>query len=65
MNMYAKNMMYWENRHHTSIATLCQPVRHSCEIISLEDIVEVCIYMKFVESSDAYTAHFVNHVKRD
>ena len=35
------------------------------DIIPLEDIVDVCLYIKFADSEVGYANHFPNHLEKD
>ncbi|XP_068753516.1 uncharacterized protein [Montipora capricornis] len=49
----------------THIVCLHQPNRVRFSIVPLEDIIDVCIYMKFSDCDFGYAALFANHIERD
>ena len=49
----------------THIVCLHQPNRIRFSIVPLEDIIDVCIYMKFSDCNFGYAALFANHIERD
>lgn len=57
------HVVFGRQAHH--IVTVGQPAKHSCILISLEDILEVCLYIQFDGSNIGYAIHFVNHVEKD
>lgn len=49
--------------HH--IVALQQPNKNRFDVVLLEDIIDVCLYMKFSDSEVGYAAHFPNHFEKD
>ena len=49
----------------THIVCLHKPNRIRFTIVPLEDIIDVCIYMKFSDCDFGYAALFANHIERD
>lgn len=47
------------------IVPLHQPKKNRFDIIPLEDIIDVCLYIKFSDSEVGYAAHFPNHFEKD
>ena len=47
------------------IVPLHQPKKNRFDIIPLEDIIDVCLYIKFSDSEVGYAAHFPNHLEKD
>lgn len=47
------------------IVCLHHPNRSRFAVVSLNEIVDVCVYMKFTDSDLGYAAHFANHIERD
>ena len=47
------------------IACLHQPNRNRFTVVPLEDIIDVCVYMKFSDCDLGYAALFPNHIERD
>lgn len=47
------------------IVPLHQPRKNRFDIILLEDIIDVCLYIKFSDSEVGYAAHFPNHLEKD
>jgi len=47
------------------IIALHRPQGHLFVIVPLENIIDVCVYMAFLESEVHYAAHFPNHLERD
>ena len=47
------------------IVCLHQPNRNRFTIVPLEDIIDVCVYMKFSDCDLGYAALFANHIERD
>lgn len=47
------------------IICLHQPNRHRFTVVPLEDIIDVCVYMKFSDCDLGYAALFANHIERD
>ena len=47
------------------IICLHQPNRHRFTVVPLEDIIDVCVYMKFSDCNCGYAALFANHIERD
>ena len=47
------------------IVCLHQPNRRRFADVPLNEIVNVCVYMKFTDSDLGYAAHFANHIERD
>ena len=46
------------------IVPLHQP-KNRFDIVPLEDIIDVCLYIKFSDSEVGYAAHFPNHFEKD
>ena len=47
------------------IVPLHQPKKNRFDIIPLEDIIDVCLYINFSDSEVGYAAHFPNHLEKD
>lgn len=47
------------------IVCLHQPNRNRFTVVPLEDIIDVCVYMKFSDCDLGYAALFANHIERD
>ncbi|XP_029203493.2 uncharacterized protein LOC114967602 [Acropora millepora] len=47
------------------IVCLRQPNRNRFTVVPLEDIIDVCVYMKFSDCDLGYAAVFPNHIERD
>ena len=47
------------------IVCLHHPNRSRFAVVPLDEIVDVCVYMKFTDSDLGYAAHFANHIERD
>ena len=47
------------------IVCLRQPNRNRFTVVPLEDIIDVCVYMKFSDCDLGYAALFANHIERD
>ena len=47
------------------IVSLHQAKRNRFDIVPFEDIIDVCLYMKFLDSEVGYAAHFPNHFEKD
>lgn len=47
------------------IIALRQPNRHYFIVVPLEDIIDICVYMAFSDSTTYYAAHFPNHLEKD
>ena len=47
------------------IVCLQQPAQNRFDVIPLEDIIDVCVYMKFSDTDVGYAAHFPNHIEKD
>ena len=47
------------------IVCLHQPNRNRFPVVPLEDIIDVCVYMKFSDCGLSYAALFPNHIERD
>ena len=47
------------------IVPLHQLKKNRFDIIPLEDIIDVCLYIKFSDIEVGYAAHFPNHLERD
>ena len=48
-----------------NIVCLQQPAQYRFDVIPLEDIIDVCVYMKFSDNDVGYAAHFPNHIEND
>ena len=49
--------------HH--IVSLQHPNKDRFDIVFLEDIIDVCLYMKFSDNEVGHAAHFPNHFDKD
>ena len=49
--------------HH--IFSLQHPNKDRFDIVLLEDIIDVCLYMKFSDNEVGYAAHFPNQFEKD
>ena len=47
------------------IVPLHQVKKNRFHIVSFEDIIDVCMYMKFSDGEVGYAAHFPNHFEKD
>ena len=47
------------------IVPLQQAKKNRFDIVPFEDIIDVCLYMKFSDSDVGYAAHFPNHFEKD
>ena len=47
------------------IVCLHQPNRNRFTVVPLEDIIDVCVYMKLSDYDLGYAALFPNHIERD
>lgn len=47
------------------IVCLHHPNRRRFAVVPLDEIVDVCVYMKFTDSDLGYASHFANHIERD
>ena len=47
------------------IVSLHDPNKNRFDIVNLEDIIDICLYMKFSDSEIGYAAHFPNHFEKD
>ena len=47
------------------IVPLHQAKKNRFDIVPFEDIIDVCLYMKFSDSDVGYAAHFPNHFEKD
>ena len=47
------------------IAPLHQVKKNTFHIVSFEDVIDVCMYMKFSDSKVGYAGHFSNHFEKD
>jgi len=47
------------------IAPLHQPKKNRFDIIPLDDIIDMCLYMKFSDREVGFAAHFPNHLEKD
>ena len=47
------------------IVSLQNPSKNRFDIVLLEHIIDVCLYMKFSDSDIGYAAHFPNHFEKD
>ena len=47
------------------IVSLQHPSKHKFDIVVLENIIDICLYMKFSDSEVGYAARFPNHLERD
>lgn len=47
------------------IVPLQNPSKNRFDIVLLENIIDVCLYMKFSDSDIGYAAHFPNHFEKD
>ena len=47
------------------IVCLQQPNRNRFTVVPFEDIIDVCVYMKFSDCDLGYAALFANHIERD
>ena len=47
------------------IVCLHQPNRSRFTVVPLDDIIDVCVYMKFSDCDLGYAALFANHIERD
>ena len=47
------------------IVCLHHPNRRRFAVVPLDEIVDVCVHIKFTDSDLAYAAHFANHKERD
>ena len=47
------------------IVPLNQPKRSSCAVVSLDDIIDVCVFIKFSDSNVCYVTNFPNRFDKD
>ena len=47
------------------IVPLHQVKENRFHIVSFENVIDVCMYMKFSDSEVGYAAHFSNHFEKD
>lgn len=47
------------------IVPLHAPARFSCDVILLDAIIEVCVYISFLENDVVYAVHFPNRFEKD
>ena len=47
------------------IVPLCKPKENILDIVNIQEIIDVCVYMKFTDSDIGYAAHFPNHLEKD
>ena len=47
------------------IVYLRQPDKNRFDVVSLEGLLDVCVYMKFSDTVVGYAAHFANHIEKD
>ena len=47
------------------IVPLHQVKKNRLHIVSFEDVIDICTYMKFSDSEVGYAAHFSNHFEKD
>lgn len=47
------------------IAPLYKPKENILDIVNIQEIIDVCVYMKFTDSDIGYAAHFPNHLEKD
>lgn len=47
------------------IVPLRKVKKNRFDIVSFEDIIDVCLYMKFSDSEVGYASHFPNHFEKD
>ena len=47
------------------IVPIQNPSKNRFDIVLLENIIDVCLYMKFSDSDIGYAAHFPNHFEKD
>ena len=52
-------------RHVDHTVSLHQAKRNSFDIVPFEDIIDVCLYQKFLDSEVGYAAHLPNHFEKD
>lgn len=47
------------------IVCLHEPNKNRFKVVAVEDIMDICVYIKFSDCDVSYAAHFPNHIEKD